>query len=121
MNVRSLAPKIYSLIEHFNDLDLAFTIVSETWFIDGPVYTDAVNELDFGHNIKSICVNRKEKRGRNTGGGIAILFKPNKINLVPFPIRRSGCEIVAAKGKIPQVHHPFYIIGLYIPPNITKK
>ena len=95
--------------------------MSETWLIEGDVFTDAVNELKYKAGIEAICVNRKATSGRNTGGGAAILYKKNKISLKPYPFRREGCELVAAKGRISGDNRPLYVIAAYLPPSMKKK
>ena len=38
INTRSLAPKLDSLIEKFQELELSFAVILETWLAEGPVY-----------------------------------------------------------------------------------
>ena len=99
VNARSLAPKLDSLVENFEELDIAFAIVTETWFVEGPIYNQSVEELNLGHGIASICHNRKASAGRNTGGGVAIMAKKSLVSLANYPIKRNGCEIVVGKGR----------------------
>ena len=63
--------------------------------------------------IESLLQNRKERNGRNTGEGVAIAYKQNRISLKPFPIRKGGCEIAVAHGRIINNTNPVCIIALY--------
>ena len=119
-NARSLAPKINSLSEHFSEYDLDFAIVSETWYITSAIYRDVCICLEHEKSIKSICCNRKERKARNTGGGVGIHYRTGKIQLSYYPFRREGCKVMAAKGKLPRTNCSLFVIGLYIPPGLTK-
>ena len=116
INARSLAPKISSLIENFSEYDWSFAVVSETWFVEGPKFEETIRELSLGHGLDAICQNRNPKQGLNTGGGVAILWRKSKIRLKVFTVRKNGCEVVTAKGKIADCNRSIYIIGIYIPP-----
>lgn len=50
---RSLAPKMASLVENFSERDWAFSIITETWFVDCPVCEDVQATLKNGHAIDS--------------------------------------------------------------------
>ena len=51
---------------------------------------------------------------------MAVLYKKSKALFKQYTIACNGCEIVIAKGKYNNDHQPIIVIGLYIPPNITK-
>ena len=65
MNARSLAPKMYSLIEHFTEFELELAVISETRFVNGPVYYAVRDNLEHDSAIMLICCSRRNKKGRN--------------------------------------------------------
>ena len=99
INARSLPPKIDSLAEFFEEEDWSFAMLTETWLIDGPVCEGTKEELGNQHGIELITLNRREKAGRNTGGGVALAYKKSKITLTNYPARKNGCEFLIAKGR----------------------
>ena len=117
-NARSLAPKIESVITAFNELDLHFAVIAESWLKECKNLSDDLDDLNDGENISIIHKSRKSRRGKNAGGGIAILFQKNKIRLSERKIRRGKCELVCATGKLPGVARKIVILGAYLPPNI---
>lgn len=121
INAQTVLPKIDSLVENFEERELNFAIVTETWFVHGPLYEQALVDLGAGHNINAVCQNRKATVGRNTAGGVAVFYRRSKVTLKTFPFKRNGCEIVAVKGKMANTTQSIYIIGIYLPPGMTKK
>ena len=76
INVRSLNNKSCSLIDSFDNLSTAFSIITETWFKAGPVHDELVSNLATGHNLQMIERNRPKKESQqNPGGGVCIVFK----------------------------------------------
>ena len=120
-NSRSLAPKIKYLTEFFEENDLALAVISETWLIEGPILEDLKQELSNGYGLHIIYTNRRAKKGRNTGGGVCIVFRKSQICLKQYAFSRDGCEFIAAKGKLKGDTRTFFVIGTYIPPNLTKR
>ena len=99
INARSVAPKLKSLVEIFKERDLAFAVVTESWLVDGHLCDQVTEELELGHGISSICQNRKNTSGRNTGGGVAIMAKKNILSLKNYPVKRNGCEIAVGQSR----------------------
>ena len=120
INARSATPKIDSIIENFNERDWDFAIISETWFVKGPVFESTIEELERGHGIGAICQNRCTKTGRNTGGGIAILFKKKRLSMKSYPFRRDGSEIIVGKTKLENDNRHIFVVGLYLPPSLKQ-
>ena len=120
VNSRIIIPKIESIVDSFTELDLAFMTVSETWLKDDSLSDQILRDLELGHGIGAICVNRKPRNGRNPGGGVAVLYKKSRIQLKAFPTRREGCEIVVGRGKFRDNTHPTYVISAYLPPGLRR-
>ena len=70
--------------EHFEELDLAFTVVTETWFHEGDSLTELKEEIRHNYNLESIDRVRKEKSRNNPGWGVPIVFRRDRINLTEF-------------------------------------
>ena len=105
-----------SLVDSMKNLDLSFAIVSETWLIDGPVTDGVKEELNQGYGLDLLTQNRRTTQGRNTGGGVAIVFRKKDIMLRTYRFKKNSCELVAATGKLKGSSRPLFIIGAYIPP-----
>ena len=83
-NARSLSPKIESLIDIFQELDIMAGIITESWF------QDSKNELDFekGTGLNMIVKNRSFKRKvtrcnkPKKGGEVAIIYNTSMIKLL---------------------------------------
>ena len=77
-NARSLWRKLDSLHDYFSELGQSFAIVTETWFYSGPELdrftADAKSE--FGLSFINNC--RKRSSHSNPGGGVSIIFDPEK-------------------------------------------
>ena len=78
-------------------------------------------DLELGENLKIVHRSRKSNRGRNAGGGIAIIYNTQKIRLSEFTFKRGRSELVCATGKIPNNPRKIAIIGAYVPPKNTAK
>ena len=104
-NARSLKPKIHSLLDYFDELDIAVALISETWLKDNEeterLCTDAVHRK----GVKIIAKHRPQKKNRRfvAGGRIAISYNTNKITLKNYALCNNPFEIVAAVGKLPNI------------------
>ena len=117
-NSRSIAPKIYSLIDYFTELNVAAALITETWLKDNK--TKEKFEADLKHGYGLDVISKLRGSGKN-GGGVSIIFDRTRVNLKNFPTRKNSHEVVAATGKIPNVHRRLCIICAYVPPNISVR
>ena len=102
-NARSIKPKIQSLYDAFNDLNLAFALITETWMKKGRKQDEAVDEATNGQGLKILYKNRQETGSDAAGGGVAVVFDPSKITLKQYPLRKSKYELMCVVGKIKNV------------------
>ena len=112
-NARSLLNKLESLKDMFEDLELTTALISETW-IHG-----RKDMGKFADRLKALCglqIIQKSCTGRN-GGGVGIVFNPNKIKLSSFPVK-SKFEIVAAVGRVERTSRSLCAIVAYLPPDL---
>ena len=115
-NARSLAPKIESLIDVFENWNLHFAAISETWLRDGERYTKNVRKLEQKENLSVISRNRKSR-----GGGVAIIFNSCMIDLKYLPIKGNDFELVAAIGRTVLDSRKFLVASAYYPPQMKKE
>ena len=62
-NARSLAGKIDSLVDIFNEADLNFSMITETWFKNDRDNEQSLKDLKAAENIEFICKNRNTRGG----------------------------------------------------------
>ena len=102
-----------SLYDYFKELDLAFCVVTETWFYECEALNGLSSDAKNGHNLCSIHRYRRSK-GANGGGGVSIFYNKSRITLTEYKIKRKQHEIVCAKGRLQNNTRPFFVIGTYI-------
>lgn len=122
-NARSIKPKIHSVIDYFDELDLSFAVITETWLKEGSDLTEMKDDLSSGHNIEMINRIRPLKTNGQIkiGGGVSILYNPDRIALKEMPMKVGKSEIVAAIGKALQCKQKIIIIGAYLPPKMKAQ
>ena len=119
-NARSLYPKIHSMYDYFNELNLHFAAVSETWFREGTLLEKLAVDMKEGEGLEIIYKNRNKTRDGQcvVGGGVAVVYNPRKIHLKPFRLKKTNHEIMAAVGNVPRIKRKLAIISVYLPPNM---
>ena len=78
-NARSLKPKLDSMVDAFESLNLDFLCVTETWFKGGKELAATIRDLQ-GESGISIIHKSRDGRGRTRGGGVAIAYNSNSCN-----------------------------------------
>ena len=81
-NPRSLGPKIRSLVDYFEELDLTLMLITEMWLVNGRNLDRNVEDLELRENLSIINKNRFGRRG----GGVAILYRKDKCKLGEYKI-----------------------------------
>ena len=117
-NVRSLGPKISSLIVAFEELGMNAAVVSETWMQQDSEISEIAAELSAGHALYMQLRNRTQMaaNGRKYGG-VAIISDTNKASFKEFPLlNRGDFEVLASTAKLKGVGR-VALIAAYIPPN----
>ena len=110
-NARSVVEKLDSLVTLFDENELHFAMLSETWLTPKNCPERKLDDLTHGANLKFI----RRDRGRR-GGGVAICYNPERLRLARFPVPQNGrtTEIVAAVGNTPLTKRKIAIISLYL-------
>ena len=68
-NARSLLPKIHSLYDYFEELELSFACITETWMREGKKLEKSLEEMRHGFGLDIIYKNRTNSDGGPTTGG----------------------------------------------------
>ena len=110
-NARSLVKKMESLIFTFEEYETSVALLSETWFRTGRRYNNEMMDMELGQDIKFIAKNRA---GR--GGGVAIAFNKNVIDLKEYKLPGNIFEMVCGVGNSTAGNRKMAFISLYIPP-----
>ena len=120
-NARSLWQKRHCLYEYMKELDLAFTIVTESWFYECEALKTIESDAANGHAISLINKCRVKRSSSNPGGGVCIAFQRGRISLKEYKVKRKTFEILCARGKLVNNTRPLVIVAVYIPPKSTAK
>ena len=111
-NARSLAPKLDSFIENFNERNIDLSVVTETWLQDNHgLLQDGDVALSLGEGIGAI------HRGRPPGmrgGGVGIFYRRSKMKVVDVTPAALRDEIVAALCSVRGVSRKVVCIGAYL-------
>ena len=116
-NARSLRPKITSLIDAFSQLDLTFSVVTETWFTDGSKLELESEDLLLGHGLAALTLNRPAGRAGYSHGGVAIIYKDSAATakVLPFP-NHENFEVLCAQLNVRGIKRKLFVIAAYMPP-----
>lgn len=115
-NARSLAPKVESLVEMFDNLEIDFAAVSETWLMGGKRFRKNVQKLEDRDDLVMIFKNRKSR-----GGGVAIIFDKKRMNLKPVDMKQGDLEVVGAVGRTVNDSTKIFVVSAYYPPQTRKE
>ena len=120
-NTRSLEPKINSLHDCFVEKELDFSMLTETWFQDGRLLAERVDEYRDSFSLGSLYRNR-ERAARNGRqyGGVAFMFRKATCQFEEFPlINPNGHEVLVAVGRVRGIKDKVCCLTCYAPPNLT--
>ena len=120
-NARSLWRKLPSLYDLFEEVGLAFSIVTETWFYSSPALDRVQNDALHGHGLDMINYTRKPEKQKNRGGGVSIIFNKNKVSFSRYNAKTSGRELIVARGKILNNTRPCFVLAAYISTRLKPK
>ena len=100
-NARSLCPKINSLLDCFEELNLTFATITETWLADGAGLDEDLSDLTLGAGV-SLLVKNRERNARGVAhGGVALAFRTEFASFKEVKISNpDGFEVLPAIGNI---------------------
>ena len=119
-NARSLCPKIHSLIDAFDELQLTFATITETWLADGESLEEDLSDLALGAGIKVLYRNRTLDSRLSPYGGVALAYRGDMADfrsvVRPNP---DNFEVMSSVGSIRGHSRKFVVVSLYIPPGYS--
>ena len=119
-NARSLCPKINSLLDCFEELDVGLSIVTETWLSDGPTLVDDAQDLLLGAGIGILYKNRPVGARGISHGGVAVLYRESDCSFKEMKVQNPlGFEVLPVVGNVVGQKRRMVVIACYIPPNYT--
>ena len=74
-NVRSICPKVNSLVECLDEVEAAFGVITETWLSDGDGLQEKLDDLSAGSGLGLITKNRPVNQMGFSHGGVAIVYR----------------------------------------------
>ena len=100
-NARSLCPKIESLADCMEEMDVKIAIITETWLRDGDKTDELKERLKLGNGMDMFVRNRRAGQNGVAYGGVAVMAKDSFTNLksidTPNP---DGFEVLACAGPL---------------------
>lgn len=116
-NVRSLCPKIDSLIDCIEELDVTVGIVTETWLADGDSLERDLRDLAAGAGIDMLCLNRRPNERGVAHGGVAIVANNSACTLRRVDLPNPGqFEVIVGLSTLPGYSRKLLTVGCYLPP-----
>ena len=114
-NARSIIAKVPSLLERFENYELDFALVNETWLTSGANLDMQSDDLELGANIGMVTKNRKKRMG----GGVAVFFSKERMPMKQVRIRNNTFEMVSAVGDFARSGRKILAVSVYCPPEMT--
>ena len=119
-NARSLCPKIDSLIDCFEEMDVTLGIVTETWLADGASLDKDVQDLANGAGLDMVCLNRDPNERGVAHGGVAVVSSRSSCTLKRVEMPNPGrFEILTTVSTMPGYSRKLLTVACYLPPNYT--
>ena len=121
-NARSLCPKIDSLIDCFNELDVTLGVVTETWLADGDGLDRDIQDLTRGAGLGMICLNRRPNDRGVAHGGVAVVHSTSACTLTKIDLPNpGGLEVLVTLSNLPGHARKLITVACYLPPNYTAQ
>ena len=121
-NARSLCPKIDSLIDCFDELDVTIGVVTETWLASGESLDKDVKDLTMGTGLGMVCLNRETNDRGVAHGGVAVVHNTASCTLeridLPNP---GGFEVLVTLSNLPGHSRKLLTVACYLPPNYNVR
>ena len=104
----------------FDELQLHFAVITESWLKDGDMLDRDVIDLEYGTDLKILYKNRpvRAARARKVGGGVSIIYSKSRCSFRERRIASKNFEIIMATGKVTGIDRSLMIIAVYIEPTM---
>lgn len=115
-----LAPKLDSLLDAFESLNLHFACITEMWFKWGKALGEKLVDLEGGKGIRIL---HKSRKGRLSGGGVAVAFNTGRCNSKQRNLKHiyKEHEVLCVVGRIWKIKRKFVVFSVYIPQNTRNQ
>ena len=116
-NARSLCPKIESLINCFEELDVTIGVVTETWLADGASLDRDLQDLAKGAGLGFVST-AKPTTGAHSLRGLAVVHNTAACTLARLDMPNpGGFEVLVNLSNLPGHSHKLFTVACYLPPN----
>ena len=106
-------PKLYSLNETMCELSTYICVITETCIREDKKIKENLEDFQ---NLTGYFIIYKDRQGRR-GGGVAICYNAETIEMTQVKINESEFEIVAAIGRRVGQRRKIQVVAVYIPPS----
>ena len=119
-NARSLCLKIGSLIHCFEEMQVSFGVITETWLTDGDPLLQDVEDLEYGAGLGMIYRNRPANSRGFSHGGVALIYRKSVMNFKQIDIGNTeNYEVLGAIGNLFGLSRKVLVLAVYMPPNYS--
>ena len=116
-NARSLAPKMNSFVDCFNETDCKLAIITETWFGSSSDHAQDMDDVHLSTGIAWITRNRPPVASGVCYGGLAIAFRSSAVTLKEYSCPNPDAhEVLVAVGNVAGQSRKLIVIAAYLPP-----
>ena len=117
-NARSIRPKLNSFVDNFSELELTFSIITETWLADGDALEELTEVLLLKHGLNLYAKNRPLNNTGGSHGGVAIVTRDLCSKFKPYQFDNpEDFEVFAVTGCVQKLEKKLFLVACYIPPN----
>ena len=96
-----------------NELKCDLSILTETWTYENSRINDVLTDFE---DRTGYCFIRKDRLEGQRGGGVAVVFNKNVIQMTRARLPQSKFEVVAAVGRRTGQWKKIVAVTVYIPP-----
>ena len=118
INARSLIHKLNSFEDTMNELGSDVCLLTETWFKNS---NRIKNELEDFKNKTGYNFIRRDRAGLKRGGGVAICYNSERIQMSHAKLPPSKHEVLATIGRRVGQRRKIVCIVVYIPPHYNAE
>ena len=102
-----------SLLECLDEIESDVCVVTETWLRSDEKIEQAIEDFESQNGYSFI---RRDRAGPKKGGGVAICYAKDRIQMSRVRLPHMKSELVAAIGRRAGQRRKVAIIGVYLPP-----
>ena len=113
LNARSLKNKLESLKQNMNELAVDVCLVTETWFKEDQSINDLLADFKDGSCYTFL---RRDRTVNKKGGGVALCYNHERIQIAKAKIPPSKHEVFAAIGRRTGQRRKIAFVVIYVPP-----